>query len=133
MNGWSAGKHNDLVTIINHYSPSFCLITETWFLSGADRVHVPNYAFFTQDRPILHRKAKSARGGVGISIHNTVLDTYKVYEIVNIAEGQQGIILKHHIRDYKLGLAVGYLPPDSSAYGQEPEEFFDALTRFIYA
>ena len=133
VSGWTVDKHDDLVAVVEFYDPDFCLITETWFLPHKSRVNVRNYAFFTNDRLDVHRKAPKGSGGMGIMIHDRVLQRYKVLELVQISDGQLGIILVNKQTEYQLGLVVGYISPEGSKYGRDADEFYDCLTRFIYA
>ncbi len=122
-----------MVTVIEYYDPDFCLITETWFLPGKERVNVRNHAFFTCDRQDVHRNAPKGSGGVGILIHDRVLNRYKIKEIAYISDGQLGIILENKQNEYQIGIVVGYISPEGSKYGRDADEFYDCLTRFIYA
>ncbi len=101
-------------------------------MPGKSRVQVPNYVFLTHDRADVHRNAKVSSGGVGVLIHDKVLAKYRIDELVYICDGQLGVIIKHRTEDYKIGLVVGYISPESSKYGRDPDEFFEYLTRFVY-
>ena len=108
------------------------MISETWFVNSRQHYQVPNYAFFVLNRKDKHKNAPSGSGGVGLLVHQRILNNYQIVEIVNSFEGQLAIVMKHRNIDYSICIASLYLPPDNSKYGQDPEGFYEALTQLVY-
>ena len=71
-------------------------------------------------------------GGVGILLKDTLLADVKVYKIVEQFESVLCVVLKHEVRDYKVGIIAGYLPPENTKYGCDPGKFFEIQTQLAY-
>ncbi len=54
--------------------------------------------------------------GVGILIHDRLLNLYRLNEIIDSYEGILAIIIKHKIFGFKIAFVACYLPPDNSSY-----------------
>ena len=62
-------------------------------------------------------------GGVGILIHERLLNICRLHEIINLYEGILVIIIKHKIVGFKIAFIACYLLPENSSYGKEPDFF----------
>ncbi len=81
LNGWGRDKHESLVNIFLFYDPDLIAVNETWFLKDRPDYNVPNYTFYLNNRKEVHKNARKGSGGVGILIHDRVLQQFKVTEV----------------------------------------------------
>ena len=85
--------------------------------------------FNRQMKPI---RAPKNSGGVGFFIKEEFLLNFSLKIIDKEQDGLLGLYLVHHISDFKLLLYTGYLPPENSKWGREPDMFFGHLLSKIY-
>ena len=102
MRGWTESKHDDLCSIIAHYDPDVVTVCETWFLSKTGQPRVPNYYFFINNCKEIHRRAPHGSGSVGILIHERLLQTHRLHEVIDIFDGLLAVPLNINILMLKL-------------------------------
>ena len=107
-------------------------ISETWFFKADQIPRAKNYTFVTKNREEIHKRAKVGSRGVGILIKDSILNYFQVYEIVEQYDSVLCVVLKHKVKNYKLGIVAGYLPPENTKYGCDPDKFFEIQTQLAY-
>ena len=90
------------------------------------------YRWIGFNRQMKHIRAPKNSGGVGFFIKEEFLLNFSLKIIDKEQDGLLGLYLVHHISDFKLLLYTGYLPPENSKWGREPDMFFGHLLSKIY-
>ena len=132
VNGWGANKHEGLAGAISFYEPSLALVSETWFLNAKTIPQVEGYEFLTRNCAELHRRARVGSGGIGLLVSEQLLKHYKMVEFVDKYDSILALSLKHKKCDFSIGFIIGYLPPQHTKYGNDPDLFFECMTQLIY-
>ena len=132
MNGWGQEKEESVITTLLYYDCDFVLLCETWLRKQSKVPQVKGYSFFTKHRTEISKKAKVGSGGVAVLVNDKILQQFKVIEIVDTYESILAIKLQHKVCETTLAVVCGYLPPEHTRHGSDPESFFEALTQIVY-
>ena len=106
-----------------YYDCDLILLCETWLLQKSVIPKVPGYCFLTKHRSEISKRAKVGSGGVAILIHNRLLNEYHIEEIIDTFENILAVKLKHK----SIAVVCGYLPPDFTKHGNDPDKFLNLL------
>jgi exonuclease III len=89
-----------------------------------------NYVWFGNNRIGTHIRAPKGSGGVGIFVHDRILERYEVQVIEKTSNGF--IAVQFTYKFYQFIIVSCYLPPENSVWGRDSEFFFSSLLQFIY-
>ena len=132
INGWGRAKYDNIECVLTVYEPDIAMFCETWFVSSKELPTVRNYTFFVNNRKCLHKNACTGSGGVAILVHDKVLSKYRIEELVLEHDRLMLMVLQNKCSEFRIAVAIGYLPPDNLWYGTEADSFFEILTQLIY-
>ena len=107
-------------------------IVETHLVNHS--ICIDNYKWYGNNRKLIHTRAKTGSGGVGLLVKEELLTTFNI----NIEdESTDGIIwikfVEKNNDSNKFYVSVVYLPPEFSARSTNAYEFFDTLMSQIYS
>lgn len=111
-----------------HGDPDVVCLSET-HLKQDERINLPGYKYYGNAR-----SAQSARksGGVAVLVREGLFSDYMLGVICCDTDGILGICLEHKLTAYCTGIVCNYLPPASSIYGMDPENFYGRLLQLSY-
>jgi hypothetical protein len=101
-------------------------------LRGDETLSIPGFKWFGQNRRIIHRRAPSGSGGIGLLIKESLLDVFSVEVLYDTHEGILWKSLKHKTSNFSFKICVCYLPPENSTRVVNAIDFFDNLLTGIY-
>lgn len=135
MRGWKNDTNCDNYILRYHCLDSLNLdiigICET-HLKGFNKLSVPGYQWFGQNRTKLHLNAKLGSGGVGFLIRDSIFLDFNVEILNSDVEGILWLSLKHKTDILHLKVCDCYLPPINSSRQVDGQQFFDNLLSQIY-
>ncbi|CAG2243430.1 unnamed protein product [Mytilus edulis] len=107
-------------------------IVETHLVNHS--ICIDNYKLYGNNRILIHTRAKTGSGGVGLLVKEELLTTFNI-DIED--ESTDGIIwikfVEKNNDSNKFYVSVVYLPPEFSARSTNAYEFFDTLMSQIYS
>ncbi|CAG2189383.1 unnamed protein product [Mytilus edulis] len=107
-------------------------IVETHLVNHS--ICIDNYKLYGNNRKLIHTRAKTGSGGVGLLVKEELLTTFNI-DIED--ESTDGIIwikfVEKNNDSNKFYVSVVYLPPEFSARSTNAYEFFDTLMSQIYS
>ncbi|CAG2219168.1 unnamed protein product [Mytilus edulis] len=107
-------------------------IVETHLVNHS--ICIDNYKWYGNNRKLIHTRAKTGSGGVGLLVKEELLTTFNI-DIED--ESTDGIIwikfVEKNNDSNKFYVSVVYLPPEFSARSTNAYEFFDTLMSQIYS
>ena len=124
--GWSVRENensNFRKFVLEYSNCDIFALTET-FLRENERLNIPVYEFYGNNRKRLHRNAMRGSGGVGILLKRNILDLFTCEVLSSEYEGILWIQLKAITTDFCVNVAVCYLPPSGSSRETESDLFF---------
>ena len=107
------------------------LLSETWS-TDKNNITLTGYTVFNKKRSIANIRGRRGTGGLAFVVKNTLLINYSIKQIY--IDREEAIILKlvHKLTGFTLTLLGIYLPPETSVYSQDPDQFFESLVGFLY-
>ena len=121
--------HDMRAEVLDFYKPDVVALVETW-LKGEEEIGVKGYRWFGRNRRRLHRKAVRGLGGVGLLVHEEVLERYAVEVFETDVEDVLWVRLGQENEECLL-LAICYVPPEMSSWGRGAEETFQLLAEQV--
>ena len=101
-------------------------------MKANDQINIKGYRWIGFNREMKHIRAPKASGGVGFFIKNTFLNDFDVHIVDKEIDGLLGILLTEKLSEAQILLFTGYLPPENSKWGRNPEIFYGHLLSKIY-
>ena len=88
--------------------------------------------FIGHNRRTHHKRAPHAFGGIGVLIKESLTSIFEISVLDRSADGILGIQLEDRFTERIYVIFACYLPPDSSPYGKDSDNFFAHLTSKIF-
>ncbi len=107
------------------------LLSETWS-TDENNISLTGYTTIHKKRSVANIRARRGTGGLAFVVKNELLVNYTVKQIY--IDRDEVIVLKlvHKLTGFTLMLLGVYLPPETSVYSQDPDQFFESLVSFLY-
>ncbi len=107
------------------------LLSETW-CTDENNINLTGFTAFNKKCSIAHINTRRGTGGLAFVVKNEVLVNYTVKQIYIDREEIIVLRLVHKLTGFSLMLLGIYLPPETSVYSQDPDQFFESLVSFLY-
>ena len=101
-------------------------------LKANDQINIQGYRWIGFNREMKHIRAPKASGGVGFFIKNSFLNEFNVHIVDREIDGLLGILVSDQLSEVEILIFTGYLPPEGSKCGRNPETFYGHLLSKIY-
>ena len=102
-------------------------------LVGNQILDIPGYTWLGLNRKLIHPRAKTGSGGVGILVKNTLLVKYKVSKLDTSLEGALWLHFKARNKaSTSFKMCVCYLPPERSSRAVNAQDYYDELLKQVY-
>lgn len=137
VRGWNKNPDTDNYKLrakcVNHLNLDILCVAES-HLCGDDKLILPGYTWFGQNRDYIHPRAKCGSGGIGVFIHNNALYNYDVCVLDNNVQGALWLMFKAMNNNYcdSFKLCVCYLPPERSSRAVNAQTFYEDLLQQVY-
>ncbi len=107
------------------------LLSETWS-TEEEGINLDGFTAYYEKRSTAHVRARRGTGGLAFVVKNEILSRYTVKQLFIDREEVIVLQLTHRLTGFTLTLLGIYLPPETSVYSQDPDQFFESLVSFLY-
>ncbi|VDI73300.1 Hypothetical predicted protein [Mytilus galloprovincialis] len=106
-------------------------ITET-FLRKNEKLNIPGFTFFGNNRKTINRNANRGSGGVGVLVKDEIYNSYTFETLDSEVDGILWIKMRSKTDFLSLCIAICYLPPAESGRALDHHVFFQTLLEQVY-
>ncbi|VDI82923.1 Hypothetical predicted protein [Mytilus galloprovincialis] len=134
VRGWSL-KSNDnsqfRKQVLECTNCDILALTET-FLRKDEKLNIPGFTFFGNNRKTINRNANRGSGGVGVLVKNEIYNSYTFETLDSEFDGILWIKMRSKTDFLSLCIAICYLPPAESGRALDHHVFFQTLLEQVY-
>ena len=95
-------------------------------------MNVEGFKCYQNIRNIVHCRGRKGSGGVCFRVKETLFKEYFVNRVDHGYEGVLALKLQDKVSKFILLVIGTYLPPESSAYQDDPDKLFQELLSLLY-
>ena len=117
--------------VLQNIDPHFICLTET-HLKGEETISMNGYTWFSNNRTVLHTRAKTGSGGCGIFVKDSIFADFTCEIVDKSKEGILCLKLVNKFSSFSFILYCCYLPPESSPRGRDAVDFYAHILSELY-